>query len=304
MKTHLKTSLDSIRRSPFQALASITTLTVTFFVATIIAVLVYSSSQVLNYFETRPQVIAFLKTDATTDQINALKGRLTSDERLKDVKYVSKEDALAIYKNATSDNPLLGELVSPSIFPASLEFSVKDLSQTKNIIADLKKEAIVDSVGFTASIGGQNALDEVVDRLRKITLYVRVGGLVLVGVLGAVSFIVLMVIISMRITTKKGDLETLKLIGATPGFIRAPILFEAMTYAIVGAVIGWILALILVLYATPAILSYFVGINVLPRDTVQFFELMLAILGIEILVSMFIATMGSFVATSRALKSQ
>lgn len=304
MKTHLKTSFDSIRRSPFQALASVTTLTVTFFVATIIAVLVYSSSQVLSYFETRPQVIAFLKNDTTPEQVAALKNKLQGDERIKDLKYVSKEDALAIYKNATSDNPLLGELVSPSIFPASLEFSVKDLSQTKNIIGELKKEAIVDSVGFTASIGGQNALDEVVERLRKITLYVRVGGLVLVGVLGAVSFMVLMVIISMRITTKKGDLETLKLIGATPGFIRAPILFEAMTYAIVGAVIGWILALILVLYAAPTLLSYFVGINVLPRNTLQFFELMLAILGGEILVSMFIAFLGSFVATSRALKSQ
>lgn len=304
MKTHFKTSLDSIRRSPFQALASILTLTVTFFVATIILVLVYSSSQLLTYFETRPQVIAFLKSDANADTTNALRAKLTADVRLKDVKYVSKEDALAIYKNATSDNPLLGELVSPSIFPASLEFSVKDLAQTKDIIGELKKEAIVDSVGFTASIGGQNALDEVVDRLRKIALYVKVGGLVLVGVLGAVSFIVLMVIISMRITTKKSDLETLKLIGATSGFIRAPILFEAMTYAIVGVAIGWLVGLILVLYATPGILSYFVGINILPRNTLQFFELMLAILGIEILISMFIAIMGSFVATSRALKSQ
>src|SRR3972149_7426680 len=128
MKTHFKVALDSIRRSPFQAIACISTLAVTFFVATIISVLVYSSSQILSYFETRPQVIAFLKSDASQEAINAFRNRLTSDQSLKDVRYVSKEDALSIYKNATSDNPLLGELVSPSIFPASLEFSVKDLS--------------------------------------------------------------------------------------------------------------------------------------------------------------------------------
>ncbi|HEX6977609.1 MAG TPA: permease-like cell division protein FtsX [Patescibacteria group bacterium] len=304
MKTHFKTSIDSIKRSPFQALASISVLAVTFFVATIIIVLVYSSSKVLSYFETRPQVIVFLKSDATVDQTNALKAKLSSDIRLKDVKYVSKEDALSIYKNATSDNPLLGELVSPSIFPASLEFSVSDLGNTKSVIEEVKKEAIVDSIGFTASIGGQNALDEVVDKLRKVTLYVRGGGLALVAVLGFASFLVLMVVIGMRITTRRSDLETLKLIGATPGFIRAPILMEAITYAVVGATIGWIIALILILYATPSILSYFVGIAVLPRDTVQFFELMLLVLGGEILVSMGIAIMGAYVATARALKSQ
>jgi len=125
---HLKTALDYIKRSPFQALAATFVLSLTFFVATLVSILVYSSSQLLSYFETRPQVIAFLKDNATESQIAELSGRLSSDTRIKEVKYVSKEEALAIYKKATSDNPLLGELVSPTIFPASLEFSVNDLT--------------------------------------------------------------------------------------------------------------------------------------------------------------------------------
>jgi len=120
MKLHLKTSFDNIRRAPFQAMAAILVLAVTFFVSTLIAISVFSSHQLLNYFETRPQIIAFLTDDANQEQINELMGRLKSDPRVANLRLISKEEALAIYKEATSDNPLLGELVSPSIFPASI----------------------------------------------------------------------------------------------------------------------------------------------------------------------------------------
>ena len=113
---HFKTAWDYIRRSPFQAIAASFVLTLTFFVATIVSILVYSSSKLITYFETRPQVIAFLKTDASDSDIAALQTKLARDTHIKDMKYVSKEDALGIYKNATSDNPLLGQLVSPVNF--------------------------------------------------------------------------------------------------------------------------------------------------------------------------------------------
>lgn len=150
---HLRTAADSVRRSPFQALAAVFVLALTFFVATNLVVLVYSSNNLLKYFETRPQIIAFLKDKVTPEAISALQNKLTSDLRVKDVRYVSKEEALEIYKTATSDNPLLGQLVSPTIFPASLEFSLNDLSHAEEIINEVKKEGIVNDVGFTASLG-------------------------------------------------------------------------------------------------------------------------------------------------------
>src|SRR5258708_1178269 len=168
---HLKTALSNIRRAPFQAIAAVLVLAVTFFVATIIGILIYSSSQVLNYFETRPQVIAFLKSDAKVENVSLFQNKLKNDNRIKDLKFVSKEDALLIYKNATSDNPLLGQLVSPSIFPASLEFSVKNLSDAQKIINETATNPIVDSVEFTASLGNQSTLKDVLSRLTKVAFY-------------------------------------------------------------------------------------------------------------------------------------
>lgn len=298
---YLKTAINNIRRSPFQAAAAILVLSVTFFIATLISTLIYSSSQLLNYFETRPQVIAFIKQDTKQDAIDALKRKLMNDPRIKDVKFVSKEDALAIYKSATSDNPLLGELVSPSIFPASLEFSIKDLKIAQEIIDEIKKEGIVESVGFTASLGSESNIKDVVARLSRITFYVRISGVVLASVLAITSFLVLMIVVGMRITTRKGDIETLQLIGATKSFISLPLTFEAIIYASVGVFVGWIIALILILYATPTIVSYFSGITILPRNTISFFELFGLILGGELLVGIVIAVFGSSIATARGL---
>jgi cell division transport system permease protein len=296
---HLKTALDYIRRSPFQALAAIFVLVVTFFVGTLMAVLTYSSSKALTYFETRPQVIAFLNDEVTAEQISSFQNTLDKDSRVKDVAYVSKEEALEIYKDATADNPLLSELVSPSIFPASLEFSLVDLNFAEEVINEVKKVSIVDQVGFTASLGGESTLGDVVTRLRTITWYVRIGGAVFVTLLAGTSLLVLLVIIGMRMTTKRGEMEILSLIGATKRFIRSPILTEAIIYALVGVFVGWILALILVLYATPGIVNYFGEIPVLPRDTGQLFILMGIILAVEIVVGVTLALSGSSLAISR-----
>ncbi|MBX4205747.1 permease-like cell division protein FtsX [Candidatus Microgenomates bacterium] len=302
MNLHLKTSFDYIRRSPFQALAAVSVLTLTFFIGTLLAVLVYSSNQTLRYFETRPQVIAFLKDDAQPPQISDLQNKLSSDGRLKDVKYVSKEQALEIYKKATADNPLLSELVSPSIFPASLEFSVVDLTYAQSVIDQVKSDPIVQSVGFTASLGKQDTLGDVVQKLKTATYYIRVGGLVLVGILTISSFLVLMVVIGMRITTRRTEIETLSLLGATPKFIRSPIVLEAVNYSIMGVAVGWLFAFILILYISPTLINYFGEIPVLPRQMLTFFELLGAILGLEVIVGLIIAFMGSRVAINRALR--
>ncbi len=304
MNIHLKTALDYIMRAPFQALSAIFVLTITFFVATVLSILVYSSGKIIRHFETRPQVIAFLKDESTPESISALQERLSKDSRVKDVKYVNKEEALAIYKEATSDNPLLSELVSPSIFPASIEFSLLDLSFAEKVIEDMRGEAIVDQVGFTANIGSQTALGDVVSSLRTITLYLRVGGGVLVGVLLATSFLVLIVIIGMRMTTRRGEVEILDLIGATPGFIRSPIIIEAFIYALVGVIVGWLATLILTLYATPSIVNYFGEIPVLPRDTLNILALFGIILAVEIVIGITLALTGSLLAVSRVRRGR
>lgn len=301
---HFKTALDYIRRSPFKAMAAISVLTLTFLVATLVAVLVYSSSQVLSYFETRPQIIAFLKKDAGEGEINALKIKLEADTRIKQIKYVTKSEALEIYKTATSSNPLLGELVSPDIFPASLEFSVNDLSFAQNIIDEVKSESVVDSMGFTAALGAQGDLQNVVSQLRTVTNYIRIGGGVFVGILSLASFMVILLTIGMRIATRHEEIEILRLIGATNSFIQSPLVMEAIIYAFLGAFLGWVISFTAILYSTPLIVSYFGEIPVLPKDTLDLLVVFGVILGIETLFALFLALSGSLLSISRVKKAR
>lgn len=299
---HTKTAIEAIKRSPFQAISAIFVLSLTFFVATTVSILVYASNKSLSYFETRPQIIAFLKDGTETGAVTALQDKLTNDSRIKDVKFVPKEAALEIYKKATEDNPLLAELVSPSIFPASLEFSVTDLNLAEAVITETKSEAIVEQVGFTANIGGEKSLGDVVGRLKSISYYLRVGGIVFVAALSITSFLVLLVIISMRMTSRKGEIEILSLIGATPSFVRSPIVIEGVIYAVVGVIVGWTTSFILWLYVSPSLLSYFGQIPVLPKEPLSFFLLFAIILGIELVIGFTIALTGSLIAVKRSLK--
>ncbi len=301
---HFKTAKDYIKRSPFQALAAFFVLSLTFFITTLLSIVVYSTNNLVKYFETRPQVIAFLEDEATAEEISTLQNNLTLDERVKDISYVSKEEALAIYKEATSDNPLLAELVSPSIFPASLEFSLIDLSNAQEIIDEVKNNAIVDQVGFTASLGGESSLNDVVERLKTITLYTRIGGGIFAGLLFLTSFLVLTIIISMRMSTRKGEIEILDLIGATPKFIRSPIIVEAFIYVAFGILVGWVLTLIIILYISPSLIRYFVNIPILPKELGQLLILFAVILAIELIIGFGLALFGSLLAISRAKRKR
>lgn len=302
MGQHWKTTRTYIRRSPYQALAAILIMTLTFFVATLLAILAYASTATLSYFETRPQIIAFLKDEATPEQVSLLQRQLEGDRRVKDVEYVSKEQALEIYREATRDNPLLSELVSPKVFPASLEFSVADLAFAESLVEELKGQEIVDQVVFTASLGDSGNLGEVINNLRRITNYIRVGGGAILAFLLSSSLAILLVIISMRISMRRKEIEILKLIGATPGFIRTPFVLEGTFYAVAGSFIGWLVASLLVLYTTPSIASYFGEIPVLPSQVPDLFMLLGIILGAQLVFAILLGSLGSLFAVRRYLK--
>lgn len=302
MQKHLKTGFTYVRRAPYQAIAVIMVMGVTFFVTTMIVLLVYGSTKLLSYFETRPQVIAFLKTDIQDGQVQALREKYQNDSRVKDLVLVTKEEAFQLYKNATSDNPLLGELVSPTIFPPSLELSVKELTYAQSLVDELKDVEGVESVGFTAAVGGESQLGSVIERLRSITQAVRIAGLVTVSTLVLTSLFVLLMVMSMRVSMRKIEIESLSLLGATSSFIRNPILVEATVYAVLGVLIGWLAAGIGVMYASPALLSYFGNIEVLPHSLPQLLQILGVILGGELLVGVIIALVGATAAVSRSLR--
>ncbi len=118
-----KTSWKHIRRNPYQALTAICIMMLTFLSISVFAFIVFGSSVIIKHFESKPQVTAFFKDEAQQAEIDSLKQSLESTGTVANVRFVSKQEALQIYKEQNKDDPLLLDLVTEDILPASLEIS-------------------------------------------------------------------------------------------------------------------------------------------------------------------------------------
>src|SRR3989304_9118389 len=93
-----RVAFQNIPRSPYQALTAILNLTLICFIIGILVCIALGAQLILVHFETRPQVIAYLADQASNDDITSLTHRLQTVEGVDRIKYVSKEEALSIYK--------------------------------------------------------------------------------------------------------------------------------------------------------------------------------------------------------------
>jgi len=279
-------SLKHIRRSPYQSLAAIFMSTITFFIVSIFALVVLGAHSMLGYFESRPQVTAFFKDTAPTIEIESLKTSITQRVIVEDIKFISKEDALEIYKKQNTDNPLLLEMVTADILPASLEVSAKNVNDLEVIASIMQNSSAVEEVVYQK---------DVIDTLRKWVGGVRITGMVLSGLLIIASLTTIIVILGIKFTSRKTEIKTLSLLGATSWYIRGPFVIEGIIYAILGAVFGWGFAYLTLLYLTPNIVNFLQDIILLPVPI----WVMFSMLGGEILLATIIGALASLIATRR-----
>lgn len=289
MKNHFKTAWTHIRRSPYQAFAAIGIMILTFFISSVTVLIAAGSQEILKYFESRPQVTAFFKDEVTTDQVNALKDKLNQTGKIKQMKYVSKEEALEIYREQNKKDPLLLEMVTASVLPASLEVSTTNISQLGEIAEVLRKESGVEEVIFQ---------EDVIKALKTWTDTARKVGVALIVFLGIVSFLIILIIIGMKVALRKDEAEILRLLGATNWYISAPFILEGVFYGVVGAFFAWLFSLIALFYSTPFLVEFLSGIPIFPVPTI----FMLSLLGAEILAGLIISALGSFLAVRRYLR--
>ncbi len=288
MKT-FKTTWRNIRRSPYQAIAAVFVMTLTFLFISFFTFLLYGSSKAINYFESRPQVTAFFRQEVKQTDIDNLKSDLRTTNKISNIRFVSKQDALKIYKEQNKNDPLLLELVTADILPASLEISTVKIEDLSGINTMLKESPLVSEVVFQK---------DVVSVLTSWTNALRSIGVGLIIVLSLVSIFIMVIIIGVKISQKKQDIEIMRLIGAGGWYIRWPFLFEGIFYGATGALLGWLISAGALWYATPMLSSFLKGIPIFPLPLVFIFGL----LSIEIIVAVVLGMLSSFLAVLRYLK--
>jgi len=298
----MNTALKNIRRSPYQALAAIIVTSLTLFIIAAFALVSLASQTILNHFETRPQIIAYLKDDHTSEQVNELTTILASTNKIKTTSYISKDEALKIYKESVGNDPLLlGTvtdlgLVTADILPASLEITVHNPKDFDEIASVLEQADIVSSTPK-----GQKEIDfpkDVIDELTRWTKAIRTGGLILISVLSLTSILTIMIISSLKIASRRVEIGTLKLLGAKKFFVLKPYLLESVIYGLSSALISWLFIYIALLYSTPFFAQRLGDIINLPVSPLIIFLL----LGLLIVFSIILSLISSLWASLRFLK--
>ncbi len=281
-----------IQRSPYQAISAISIMTMTLFLACAFFLVAAGSQAVLRYFETRPQVNAFFKHDVVPDpaQIDVIKSKLNSTGHVESVKYVSKEEALIIYKDLNKNDPLLLEAVTANMLPASVEVSATDPKYLKDLAEILKKEEGIDDVRFA---------EDIISALSTWTNSVRIIGLSLVGAHIFIAFTTIILIVGTKVAARREEITLLQLVGATRGFISAPFVWEGVIYGVIGGFLAWGIAYLILLYSMGFLVGFLAGIPILPPPILFMFEVLLG----NMILGSVIGAFGGWLAVKRFLKS-
>lgn len=302
IKNSMITALKNIRRSPYQAISAIFIVSLTIFIVGIFALVTFASQNILNNFETKPQIIAYLKDGHTTEQVGGLLGSLGATSGVKKAIYISKEDALELYKKSVGNDPvLLGTvtdwgIVTADILPASIEITAQSPESFDNISKTLEAS---DLISITPQ--GKKEIDypqDVVAELTKWTNAIRMGGLVLVVALTIVAILTIMTIISMKISSRRFEIRTFKLMGAKNLYIIKPYLQESVIYGLSGSIIGWLGCFIVLLYSTPFLAPRIGSIISFPIHYTVYLILFGSLIAFGLIISFF----SSLFATSRFVK--
>lgn len=279
----------NIRRTPFQAIAASMVMFLTFLALQAFLIIAAGSQITLRYFESKPQVITFFKEGTTNQDVSAIENALRQETRVTKTKFVSKEEALQIYRDRNKNDPALLELVTANILPASLEISTQSPEDLQPIADILKREPVVAEVIVP---------EDVVQTLTSVTTIIRTVGGITVGFLMVFSTLVIIMIIGFKIRLKRSEIEIMRLLGASPSFIRTPFILEGMFYGIIGALTAWIISYALLWYFTPFLQGYLGEVRLLPVNPI----FMLSLLGSSLALAFIVGGLGSVSAVRRYLK--
>lgn len=283
-------AIRNIRRSPYQAFTAILMMTLTFFVAYAFIAVLFGAELSLKYVETRPQVTAYFVLETPVERIEAAKQAMEQKPYVSSVNVVTNQEALQIFQEDNKQDPLLLELVTADILPASIEVSSTDIGSLAQISEDLKSLEGVEEVVFHK---------DVIDNLSRWTNIVRAAGVGMTSVHAVIGLLFIFVVVGFRIAMKRSEITVMQLLGASFWYIAGPFVMEGVLYGLIGAVGGWLVFYTILLYMTPALVSFFGSILPLPVPPMFVLSLLLSGVGIGVLIGM----IASFFSVRRFLRA-
>ena len=197
----------------------------------IMGILFVSGQSVSKKIKENFNMTVIIDSKVNEQAILELKKEIEQKEYVLGCKYISKEDALNEAKESLGADPM--ELLGENPYEAELEINLKQEFSDVEQMAEIEKE-LLKNTEVTEVIYHKGHIDTVNRNINKVALML----LVLLVLLTVISWSLISNLVRLSIYSKRFLLHTMKLVGATWGFIRRPFLLNNMLIGFVSGIIA------------------------------------------------------------------
>ena len=235
------TNITLMRRRLANAyLSSVISISLVLMLVGVASLLLVNAKSVSDYFKENMQVSVIMKQYVTEDAAMDFKKELEKAPYIKTSIYVSREQGEREMKELLGEDFL--NVFEASPIPVSIMVTLTADYVTADSLdvvkADISRSALVEDVSYQRSL-----VDTLNANLSKISIFISV----FIALLLFISFVLINNTVRLSVYARRFTIHTMKLVGATRSFIRAPFLLQAAFQGIFAAFIA-IIALLGMLF--------------------------------------------------------
>jgi len=238
----IKSGLDSFSRDGGLAAANVFIMVMTISVITSIFLFQDVSQFLVSSIQEKVDISAYFKYETSEERILEVKDELAQLSQVKEVEFVSKEEALSNFSERHKEDLVLMESLAEigyNPFLASLNIKAFDPNQYEEVagfLEDSSYGSLIEKVDYYQR-------KPVIDRIFALTSNLNTAGIILSLIFVVVAILVAFNSVRLAIYNCREEIKIQRLVGASNWFIRGPFLAQ-------GAVIGAFSALIALLLFT------------------------------------------------------
>lgn len=272
---YIKQGFLSIKRNKMMSIASVSTVMASLLILGIFFITMTNVNYLVKNVESDVEIKVFLKDDVTNDQKSEIETSMKNAKGVTDVEFETKAQALENFKKQLGDNGSLVDGVDPEkVMPCSYIIRLEGPEYADEVVKTLKTMDGIDKI---------NDARPILDKLIKVTQFIKSLGLVLMLILLVVSIFLISNTIKLTVIARRKEIGIMKYIGATDWFIRWPFIIEGVLLGLCGALLSGAILSYGYAAAVNALTKNMIFTQLVdPWDIIPYLCILFAVLGVVI----------------------
>ena len=232
-KNIIKQGFQGAWRNRGMGVASIGSITAVLIILGIVLIMVLSINNLVVETKSKfDEIQIFLDDDISEENAKAIEKEALGNPGVLAVEYKSKEEALRDMKKGWEENAYLLEGLETNPLPNSYIVKLKDIEYANQVVEKISGLDGVEDVNY---------YQELIEKMLIIANYVRGGGLIVILILIFISIFIISNTIKITVAARKREINIMKYVGATNGYIRGPFVIEGVIFGLIGAILSIII---------------------------------------------------------------